>query len=108
MAARIFAWALNVQYVQPVFGSSAYTTPESLAMYNRLPAMAGCDRAWVTFSIPKAHLNLSFGTSVAARWAWSAGWNRVFVTLTPQPFQCAPAAGSVNEGVALHAPALGA
>src|SRR5262245_10193441 len=105
IAARMLACALKVQYVQPVVGSSAYTIPESLAMNSRLPAMAGCDRACVTFGIPNAHLSFSFGTSVALRRAWSCGWNRVLVTLAPHPFQRAPVAGSVTAGVVLHGPA---
>src|SRR5438309_11544601 len=53
----------------------------------------------MTFGIPKAHFSLSFGTSVALSRDWSAGWNRVLAIVTPQPFQCGPAAGSVNGGV---------
>src|SRR5215831_9631243 len=100
----MLACALKVQYVQPVFGSSAYTIPESLAMYSRPPAMAGCDRAWVTFGMPKAHLSFSLATSAALRRAWSCGWKRVLVTFTPHPFQRGPVAGSVSEGVVRHAP----
>src|SRR4029434_6625306 len=100
----MLAWALNVQYVQPVFGSSAYTVPESLAMNKRPPAIAGWDLACMTFAMPKAHFSFSFGTSTALSRAWSEGWKRVFVTLAPQPFQCWPVAGSVRAGVVRHAP----
>src|SRR5215471_12794292 len=100
----MLACALNVQYVQPVFGSSAYTIPESLAMYSRPPAMAGCDRAWVTFGTPKAHLSFSLGTSEGLRRAWSCCWKRVLATFTPHPFQRGPVAGSVTEGVVRQAP----
>src|SRR5262245_36921335 len=100
----MLACALNVQYVQPIFGSSAYTIPESLAMYSRPPAMAGCDRAWVTFGMPKAHLSFSLGTSAGLRRAWSWGWKRVLATFTPHPFQRGPVAGSVTEGVVRQAP----
>src|SRR6476620_6607409 len=92
IAARMLAWALNVQYVQPVFGSNAYTVPEWLAMNRRPPAIAGCDRACITFGMPNAHLSFSFGTSVVLSRAWSVGWKRVFATLAPQPFHCVPVA----------------
>src|SRR5262245_55499185 len=100
----MLACALKVQYVQSVFDSSACTLPDSLAMYSRPPAIAGCDRAWVTFGMPKAHLSFSLGTSAGLRRAWSCGWKRMLATFTPHPFQRGPVAGSVTEGVVRQAP----
>ena len=55
-----FAW--NVQIVQPLFASSAYTTPLWLPTNSRPPATVGSARADVALGNPNAHFNTSFGT----------------------------------------------
>ncbi len=57
--------ALNVQCVQPVSASSAYTVPLSLPTNTRPATMAGLPYACVPPGKPKAHFSFSFGTSSA-------------------------------------------
>src|SRR5437867_9296406 len=97
-----FAW--NVQCVQPVFASSAYTMPLWLPTNTRPPATVGSARAVTALGNPNAHFSVSFGTWSAVMPA--AGWNRMFVTSALHPGHRGPLDGS-NGGAAVHRPAVG-
>src|SRR3954471_23343415 len=87
--------------MQPVFSLRANTSPLSLEMNTRPATTTGCARAAVTPGRPNAHLSFSRGTSGAVMPPLSAGTNRVFVTVPPQPFQLDPFVGSDIAGAAV-------
>src|SRR5262245_6152824 len=101
-----FVW--NIQYVQPLFASSAKRSPLSLPTNNRLPRTAGCDRAELTPGNPKAHFNFRRGIIGAVRPPFSADWKRVFVAPEPpHPFQPLVRSAVVIAGaLAVHVPAF--
>ena len=73
IAERTAACAWNVQMVQPLAASSAYTMPLWLPTNRRPPATAGCARADVALGKPKAHFSVSVGICAAVRPASAAG-----------------------------------
>src|SRR5947208_41865 len=79
--------------MQPVFASSAKRSPSASPTYTRPPTITGCVPPELAPGKPKAHFNLRRETSSAVIPAASAGSKRVFVMVTPQPFQ----AGSDSE-----------
>src|SRR5689334_23635903 len=83
--------ALNVQNVQPVFASSAYTVPFCAPTNTRPPTTVGCAYAEIVSGNPNAHFSFRFGTCAAAMPACSAGWKRLLVTSALQPFHDGPA-----------------
>src|SRR5262249_2195226 len=66
-----FAW--NVQTMQPLFASMAYTVPLWLPTKPRPPARVGAARAVTAFGNPTAHLSVSFGVCSADTPASAAG-----------------------------------
>src|SRR5262249_29202268 len=64
-AVRTPLFAVNVQWMQPLFASSEYTVPFWLPTNSRPLATVGCDHADVASGKPNAHLSESLGT-------WSA------------------------------------
>src|SRR5689334_13963095 len=88
--------ALNVQNVQPVFASSAYTVPFCAPTNTRPPATVGCAYAETVSGNPNAHFSFRLGTCDAVKPACSADCDRLFVASGLQPFHDGPV--SVENG----------
>ena len=71
-------------------------------MNTRPDTTVGCALLVIPFGMPKAHFNLSRGTSAAVSRAAAAGWKRVLARSFPQPFHDGPLAGSRIAGLAVH------
>src|SRR5260370_40528213 len=86
-AVRTWLCDLNVQYRQPVFASSEYTVPLPLPK-NSLPfTTVGWLKTVAASANPKAHLTLSFGTSLAPIPASFAVCIRLLIRSVLHPFQ---------------------
>jgi hypothetical protein len=89
-AARMALCVLNVQNVQPVFASSAYTVPFCAPTNTRPPATVGCAYAETVSGNPNAHFSFRVGTWAALKPACSADCDRLFVASGLQPFHDGP------------------
>src|SRR5262245_27838009 len=76
--------------------------PLSLPANTRPATTVGCAFDDSPVGKPNAHFSFNRGTSAAVRSAEAAGWKRVLPLSLPQPFQPAPAAGSVMGGLLVH------
>src|SRR5260370_37875243 len=86
-AVRTWLCDLNVQYRQPVFASSEYTVPLPLPKKSLPFTTVGWLKTLAASGNPKAHLTLSFGTSLAPIPASFAVCIRLLIRSVLHPFQ---------------------